>query len=273
MEILGILNITDDSFSDGGENLQPQQARQKAKSLVQQGAKIIDIGAQASNLAAKQISIEQEWARLLPIIQYLKQEQIAISVDTNKPEIIEKCLAFGVSFINDITGFHNPKSIEILQSAGEPIPQLIIMHSHNHSQKAESGSQLTTKNIVSRMYQFFDNQIEGLLKANIAESKIIVDPGMGFFLGEDPNLSILGLQEISALKEKYGRVLVSVSRKSFIGKMLDERPVSEREVGTLACEYFAYRTGVDYIRTHEPRAIQDMIRVSNILHNKIHTPT
>ncbi|MEM7184358.1 MAG: dihydropteroate synthase [Spirochaetota bacterium] len=269
MKVFGILNLTQDSFSDGGLYFEPQQAKQKAEELLSNGANVIDVGAQSSNVDAQKITPEEEWQRLSPVLAYLKTKNIPISVDTYKPEVIAQSIQKGVAYINDITGFTKFESLEILQTYQKALPELVLMHSHNNSEIAQKESSLNPQNILTAICRFFDTRIEALLKVGVPESKIIVDPGMGFFLGDDPYLSIQILQSIAKLKERYTRTLVSVSRKSFIGNLLGGKPPMQRKVGTLVCEYYAYLQGVDYIRTHEPQPLQETILMNEILQKAV----
>lgn len=263
MKVLGILNITEDSFSDGGKYLEPMDSIRHAEMLVNDGADIIDIGAQSSNILSKSVSSEIEWLRILPVIEFLKEKKTPVSVDTYKPEVIQKCLEYEVDFINDITALENPISLEIIQSYKEVLPNLILMYSHNHSERAEKKTYLKPETIWDHIFSFFENKRKELVKLGIPEDKIIYDPGMGFFLGEDPELSFTVLRKIASFKKEFGQVLVSVSRKSFLGAVLGGIAPLERGSASLIAEFYAYTQGVDYIRTHNPLSLIQAIRVWN----------
>lgn len=261
MKLLGILNVTNDSFSDGGEFVEFKKAISKANFLVQEGADIIDVGAQSSNVNSKIIDVETEIQRIEPIIKDLQFKKIKVSVDTYKSKVIQKCLDLEVDYINNITGFNDIESIEVLLDKKDNLPNLICMFSHNHSVKAEYKSELTPEKITDVIIDYMDKKINQMVKMGIPLEKIIVDPGMGFFLGADPVLSFTVLKNIQRLKKIYKRILISVSRKSFIGNHLGILPPKERNSGTLACELYLYDQGVDFIRTHDVKQLKYAVSV------------
>ena len=266
MQILGIVNITPDSFSDGGKFLNLSNSIQHCDSLVFDGANILDLGAQSSNPQAGSIEPQLEWERLEPVIQHCRSKKIPISIDTFRPYIIDKAMGLGIDYINDITALKDACSIDVLKKDIDRMPEIILMFSHNQAEKAEGfTSSLTTKNIVDKILYFFDTKINCLIKEGIPLDKLIFDPGMGFFLGADPFLSVVVLQNIQLFKKKLGRVLVSVSRKSFIGSLLGQLPVAERSHGTLASEIYSYMQGVDYIRTHDVKQLVHSVNIIKFL--------
>jgi dihydropteroate synthase len=261
MKILGILNITEDSFSDGGEYLNLSQSLLKVDSLVSEGADILDIGAQSSNINSKLIPANLEWERIYPVAKYLKEKSIPISVDTYKPEVIQKCLEFGVDYINDITALENPKSKEVIQTYLQKLSNLILMYSHSRSTKAEKNSYLKPETIWDEILFFLDKKRNEMIKLGVSEEKLIFDPGMGLFLGEDPALSFIVLKKISLLKKEFKRVLISVSRKSFLGAVLGGIEPKSRTTASVVAELYAYTQGVDFIRTHSPLPLKQAITI------------
>lgn len=261
MKIFGILNITEDSFYDGGRYLEREKALNQAHKLIQDGAHGIDLGAQASNINAKLISAQTEWERLFPILEILKQKKIFISVDTYKPYVIQKCIEYGVDFINNIKAFNDEESLEILASYKKTLPYLILMYSHSNSEKAELNSNLTLKNAIDAIRKFFDKMINKLTSLGVSEEKLIFDPGLGFFLGENADLSFLVLKNLPLLKKEYNKIFISPSRKSFLGTVLGGIPPQDRTYATLASEIYCYLAGVDYIRTHDPLPISHSIKI------------
>lgn len=264
MEIFGILNLTTDSFSDGGLYL-GKDGLIKAEGLLQDGAKIIDLGAQSSNPDAELISEETEWNRLDLLIPYLKSKKAKISIDTFRPQVIQKSIESGVDYINNINSFQDENSLEILAANKTKLPELILMHSSSDG-IAFKESQLSPQTVIDKILYFFDNIINHLVKAGIEENKLIFDPGMGFFLGADPMLSITVLKNIELLKNKLGRLMISVSRKSFIGNLLGGVPPEERGAGTLACELYLYlNSEIDYIRTHDVKQLKQAIEMIDLI--------
>ncbi|MDY6911665.1 MAG: dihydropteroate synthase [Chloroflexota bacterium] len=256
LKIAGILNVTTDSFSDGKRYLGAQAAIRKGMRLVDQGAHLVDIGAESSNPDGEKITVEQETERLTPVIEALKKEGISISVDTYKPEVMRHVISLGVDMINDITGLRDPAAVEIVREAGVPV---VIMFARNQDPHAERTLR-DHNTVLSEITTFFTERLNKLDAAGIAAEKVIIDPGMGLFLGGNPEPSLTVLRHIETLK-RFGReVYLSSSRKSFIGKTLD-RPIKQRGIGTLATEIWGYLHGVSYIRTHEPEPLRDAIRM------------
>jgi dihydropteroate synthase len=266
-KILGIVNITSDSFSDGGEYLNPDIAIRHCQNLIAQGADILDLGAQSSNPNANQISEEEEWDRLEPVIRDLRKNhttdrnRILISIDSYRPIVLRNSLKFGIDFWNDITALKNPDLEKILIGAGNPkdLPNLILMYSHSHSEIARKESHLTKENIILEITDFLIQKKKRFIELGIPEEKLIFDPGMGFFLGSDPQLSLEVLRNLGAIKDTLGKILISVSRKSFLGNLLNIGIPKERNIASLAAELWAYKEGVDYIRTHEPSPLRQSI--------------
>ncbi len=265
MILFGILNVTSDSFSDGGDFLDPTRAEEKGNELISSGASVIDISAQSSNVNAIQIEPELEWTRIEKLIQKFQMSGYKISVDTYKPYVIRKSIEANVDYINNINSFRDKESLKILSEYKNSIPELILMYSHNNGDLAEAKSDLTPNTIMDSIYRFLDHKITELQRVGVPESKLIFDPGMGLFLGADPLLSIEVLKNISEFKKRYGKVLVSVSRKSFIGNLLGGIPPKERASGTLAVEIYLYQQNIDFIRTHDVLQIQQGIRLINLL--------
>ncbi|HMV45475.1 MAG TPA: dihydropteroate synthase [Leptospiraceae bacterium] len=265
MMIFGILNVTSDSFSDGGEFLDQEKAERKGMELISCGASVLDISAQSSNVNAIQIDPNLEWSRLENLISKFKELGYKISVDTYKPFVIERSILAKVDYINNINSFRDEESLAILNQYKSSIPNLVLMYSHNNGDKAAVNSNLSPENIMGEIYRFFDNKISQLQKINIPEDKMIFDPGMGLFLGSDPMLSMTVLKNINQFKNRYGRVLVSVSRKSFIGNLLGGIPPKERGAGTLALEMYLYEQNIDYIRTHDVRQLQQALEIRKSL--------
>lgn len=264
MQIFGILNITEDSFFDGGKFLQLASALKKADELSQQ-ADVIDIGAQSSNVDAEIISDELEWSRLEPVIDYLQKKKYPVSVDTYKPTVIQKCILKKINYINNIRAFVDRESQEVLEEYRTDLPNLVLMFSHNQGEKAIRESHLQPETVLDEVSRFLETQLQILQKISVPEEKVIVDPGMGFFLGQDPELSFTILREIHSLKKRFTKLMISVSRKSFLGKVLGGIPPKERGTATVVTELYAYLQGVDFIRTHDPLALRQAILIQERL--------
>lgn len=273
--ILGILNLTSDSFSDGGKFLDVAAALTHAEALVRGGADVIDVGAQASNPTAVEVSADDEIARLTPVVAALKRRDVAVSVDTFRPAVMRAMLALGVDYINDICGFADADARDAVRSAAA---KLIVMHAV-HTPRREAGEFVAARaeplesdlaTIVARVEGWLRTRVDELVASGIHRDRLILDPGMGFFLGRNPLLSVEVLRKLPRLAAIGLPLLVSVSRKSFIGALLADdgadvpKPL-ERSIGTLAAEAFAVAQGAAYIRTHDPRALREFLRVQHAL--------
>jgi dihydropteroate synthase type 2 len=259
--IFGILNITEDSFSDGGRFLAPGAALAHARALSAAGADAIDLGAASSNPDAKPVAPDIEIDRLAPVVSDLKAEGIAVSVDSFSLPVQRWALLQQVEFLNDIAGFPDAQLYPDLAASHA---RLIVMHS---VQDGPSALRVTVPEaeILDRVLRFFDSRLAALEKAGVARDRLILDPGMGFFLGAVPQASYAVLRAIPVLKSAFCLpVLISVSRKSFLRTLTGRKP---RDAGaaSLGAELFAARMGVDFIRTHDPAALKDALTVTGVL--------
>jgi len=258
--LLGILNITEDSFSDGGKFLDPDAARKHALALAKD-ADVIDLGAASSKPDAKPVAPEVEIARMAPVVALLKEKGIAVSVDTFAPEVQRWALAQNVAYLNDVRGFPDPELYPALAASSA---KLIAMFSVEGVGPA-TRLRVPVEELFDRIARFFEQRISALTQAGVARERIILDPGMGLFLGSHPNASFTVLRQIGDLKRRFALpVLISVSRKSFLRKLVG-REVPDIGPATLAAELYAVRQGADLIRTHEPRALRDALAVFGAL--------
>lgn len=257
MRILGILNVTADSFSDGGKYLAPDAALAHAASLMEEGADILDIGAASSNPDAAAVAPDIEIARLQPVIPVLKEKGFPLSVDSFATDVQRWALAQGVDYLNDIHGFADPDFYPELASSAAG---LIVMHMVQEKGVAVR-TDVPPAEIFDRVIGFFDARVAALEKAGIARDRLILDPGMGQFVGRDPENSLILLRRLPELRARYGLpLLVSVSRKGFLRKLTDQS-VERAGAATLAAELFAQGQGADYIRTHAPGPLRDGVKV------------
>jgi dihydropteroate synthase type 2 len=257
--LFGIVNITEDSFSDGGRYLSAGRAIAHAHAL--RDADVLDLGAAASNVDAKPVSPETEIARLAPVVTALKADGRAISIDSFSTPVQRWALSQNVDYLNDIQGFADTAFYPELAAASA---RLIVMHSVQARGQA-TRIDVPPDEIVARVEAFFAARIELLTSAGIARERLVLDPGMGFFIGTDPETSFAMLRGLGELKAAFGLpVLVSVSRKSFL-RAATNRTAADAGSATLAAELFAARQGVDFIRTHDPAALRDVLRVAERL--------
>jgi dihydropteroate synthase type 2 len=260
--LFGIVNLTEDSFSDGGRFLDPAAAIDEARRLVAAGADVIDLGAAASNVAAQPVSAEEEIRRLDPVITALAAAGIAVSVDSFALETQRFALRRGVGFLNDIQGFPDPLLYPALAAAR---CRLVVMHAVQGRGRAQRVAVPATE-IWDRIETFFAARIAALTAAGIARERLVLDPGMGFFLSSRPEASLRALCDIDRLKRAFGLpVLISVSRKSFLAALTGRQGSGELGAATLAAELYAAARGADFIRTHDPGALRDGLAVAAAL--------
>lgn len=259
--ILGIVNLTEDSFSDGGRYLNPAAAIEYGLRMVEEGADVLDLGAASSHPEAKSVSAEEEIRRLAPVLGDLVARGISVSVDSWRTPVQRFALTEGAGYLNDIRGFADPSFYRELAAAEVG---LIAMHSIRRSARATR--EITEPAaVVAGILEFFDDRVAALAAAGVDRARLVLDPGMGLFLGADPAPSVLVLRRLGDLRARYGcEVLVSVSRKSFVGRLAGgaaAASVGSREAASLAAEIFAVERGASFIRTHEPRLLRDALAV------------
>ena len=263
--LFGIVNITEDSFSDGGRYLDPSDAIAHAHALVAAGAQVIDLGAAASNIGAQPVSAAEEIRRLDPVIAALAAGGTRISVDSFLPEVQRFAVARGVAFLNDIQGFPDPSFYRELAAAS---CRLVVMHAVQGQGRAQQ-VELAADKVLDRIHDFFVGRLAALERGGIARERLILDPGMGFFLSNRPEASFRVLTRLGRLKRDFGLpVLVSVSRKSFLRAITGRASALETGAATLAAEIYAAEIGADYIRTHDPGALGDALKIMAALRSE-----
>jgi dihydropteroate synthase len=261
-KILGIVNLTEDSFSDGGRYLDPRAALAHARALAAAGADILDLGAAASNVDAKPVAIDEEIRRLEPLMSVLSADGVPVSVDSFRTEVQRFAIGRGVAYLNDIQGFPDPAFYPELAAAR---CRLIVMHAVHGRGRAQE-LDLSAALVWQRVNAFFDERVTALERAGIARERIVIDPGMGLFLSSRPEASLRILNGLGDLKRRFGLpVLVSVSRKSFLRALAGHSSPTELAAATLAAELHAAREGADYIRTHDPGALADGLKITAAL--------
>src|SRR3989338_1524750 len=254
--IMGILNVTPDSFSDGGNFFSPEKAIAHAKQMAEEGADIIDIGGESTRPGSEPISVEEELRRVIPIIEVLLHEvKIPLSIDTMKPEVAEECLKRGVHMLNDVTGLRNPKMVKIAAKYGVPT---IIMHMQGERKTMQENPHYDE--VADNIKSYLQAQAEQATKAGI--SQIIIDPGIGF--GKTVGHNLLLLKNLSKFKELGFPVLIGPSRKSYLGKILGSE-VDDRLEGTLAAVTVCVLNGADIIRVHDVKECKKAVVVAGAI--------
>ncbi|WP_082803690.1 MULTISPECIES: dihydropteroate synthase [unclassified Anabaena] len=258
--IMGVLNVTPDSFSDGGEFNSLSAALSQAQALVAAGADIIDVGGQSTRPGAEQISLETELNRVVPIIQALRPEiSVPISVDTTRATVAKASIEAGADIINDISGgTFDPEMLPTVASLDVPI---VLMHIRGTPQTMQ---QMTDyEDVVGEIASFLRQQIAIATNLGINAEKIIIDPGIGFAKNYEQNLEIL--RRLRSLRSLNCPILVGVSRKSFIGRILNQPEPKARVWGTAAACCAAIVNGADILRVHDVKEMSDVSLVTDAL--------
>lgn len=237
--IMGILNVTPDSFSDGGRFEELGYAVDHAFQLVAQGADIIDVGGESTRPGHKEVSGEEELARVLPVVKKLNAlTPVPVSVDTYKASVARACLEAGAAVINDVWGLQRePEIARVAAHYGVPV---VAMHN-------QEGTVYAT-DILTAMKDFFEKTLEIAYKAGISQSNMILDPGIGFGKTVEQNIAVMG--RLAELKAMGYPILLGTSRKSTIGRILD-LPPEERVEGTIATTVLGIQQGIDIVRVHD----------------------
>ncbi len=256
--VMGILNITPDSFSDGGDFLSFDSAMEQAQRMVEEGAAIIDVGGESTRPGAPAVSETEELDRVLPIIEGISHNlSVPISIDTSKPNVMRAAVAAGAGLINDVLALQTPGAVEAVADLNVPV---CLMHMQGEPRTMQKNP--CYGDVVSEVKSFLARRVDCCILAGIPRDHLLVDPGFGFGKTLDHNLALLrDLQEITELDLP---LLVGLSRKSMIGALLDE-PVNNRMFGSLAAAVLAVERGARIIRTHDVKPTVDALAVSTAL--------
>ncbi len=259
--LVGIVNITTDSFSDGNRFLTPQAAVTHAHRLRSEGADIIELGPAASHPGSEKVTETEEIGRLADVIEQLVAEGVPVSVDSYRPATQLFAAARGAAYLNDIQGFGDPARYPDLADTG---CRLVVMHSvQRHGPATEVRTD--PAQVCRGIEDFFADRLTALEAAGIGRDRLVIDPGLGYFLSSGPEPSLRTLAGLERLKARFDvPVLISPSRKSFL-RALTGRSVSAIGPATLAAELYAARSGADYIRTHDVAALRDALTVFEAL--------
>lgn len=254
--IMGILNVTPDSFSDGALFVSPDEAVAHARNMVFDGADIIDVGGESTRPGSEPISIEEELRRIMPVVEALVSElEVPISIDTTKPEVAEKCLKLGAHIINDVSGLRNSRMRAVAAKYNVPV---VIMH----MQGTPATMQINPyyDDVVQEVANYLTHRALWVTEEGIGQ--IIIDPGIGF--GKTTQHNLLILRHLARFKELGYPLLVGPSRKGFISAITG-RDVGDRLPGTLAAVTACVLNGADIIRVHDVKACKDAMRVAHAI--------
>ena len=257
VRVMGIVNVTPDSFSDGGEHATTEAAIAHGLKLVEEGADVLDIGGESTRPGADEVSAEEELRRVIPVIERLaKQTALPISVDTSKPEVMRAAIAAGAGMINDVYALRREGALDAAAELGVPV---VLMHMQGEPRSMQSAPQYD--DVVAEVHRFLAERIFAAEMAGIAKKKIVVDPGFGFGKNRDHNLLLL------AQLERFGELgvplLAGLSRKKTIGDITGREDPHDRVFGSVAAHVIAAQHGARLVRVHDVAATVDALKVWN----------
>jgi dihydropteroate synthase len=256
VQIMGIVNVTPDSFSDGGRFLDVAAAIAHGLRLEADGAAMIDVGGESTRPGADAVSVEEELRRVLPVIEGLVSAGTAaeISIDTSKPEVARAALDAGASFVNDVTALRDPAMAELVAARGV---ECCLVHMQGDPRTMQRDPHYA--DVVAEVREFLAARVEAAVVAGIARERILIDPGIGFGKTVEHNLALIDrLDEVVALGQ---RVLIGTSRKSFLGR-LARSDDEDRLAGTIATNVIALLRGASIFRVHDVAAVADALAVA-----------
>jgi len=257
--IMGVINATPDSFSDGGRHQAVEDAVRHAEALMAAGADVLDVGGESTRPGAEPVSEEEELRRILPVIDALQARGFGpISVDTYKAAVAQAAVDRGAILVNDISG--GTFDPHLLRVAAAADVGLVISHARGRPRSMQQGQWTYPGGVVAAVRAFFEEQLEVARGVGLDESRVVLDPGIGFGKTLEENLQLL--RRLSDLRVGELPVLVGTSRKSFIGR-LTGRDVRDREFGTAATVALSIAAGADVVRVHDVAAMKDVCRVSD----------
>ena len=252
--VMGILNVTPDSFSDGGKFTALDSAMNQVRQMVSEGAAIIDIGGESTRPGAEPVSLAAELDRVIPVIEAIRSESdIPISIDTSKPEVMQAAVNAGASLINDVYSLRAEGALATVASLNVPV---CLMHMQGEPRTMQQSPQY--ENLIDDVKSFFEKRIDACLEAGIEREKILLDPGFGF--GKTPEHNLGLIKHLGAFSDLGLPILLGVSRKSTIGYIINKE-VDQRLYGSIALTTIAVCNGASIIRAHDVAATVDAIKI------------
>ena len=254
--VMGILNVTPDSFADGGRNFDFASAINRAKEMIAEGVDIIDVGGESTRPGADRISEEEERDRVIPVITELAELGTTLSIDTTRSNIAQAAIGAGATIVNDVSGgLADSKMASVI--ASNPAVQYVVMHWRGHSKDMQKAAQY--KDVVSEVKNELDDRVIALTKSGIAPEQLILDPGIGFAKSSEHNWEIL--RNIERLQLLGFPILVGASRKKFLGDLLGAQVADDREFASIALTTYLAKAGVWGVRTHSVKPHRDAIAI------------
>ncbi|PKF32692.1 dihydropteroate synthase [Acinetobacter proteolyticus] len=255
-QVMGILNVTPDSFSDGGQHHQKDQAIQHALQMMQDGASIIDIGGESTRPNASAVALEEEIRRVIPVVEALSRYDVIISIDTSQPEVMRAAVQAGAHIWNDVRALTRPQALETAAELNIPV---VLMHMRGEPTNMNQLDQY--QDVTEEVIQELQQRLDQAIAVGIRKENIIVDPGFGFAKNAQQNFQLLN--EFWKLNRMGYPILSGLSRKRFIGEALDGVPAQERAVGSVMGHLLSIQQGASIVRAHDVKATSDAIKVWN----------
>ncbi|MCK7608367.1 dihydropteroate synthase [Acinetobacter portensis] len=252
--VMGILNVTPDSFSDGGLHNGKDEAVARALQMIAEGATVIDVGGESTRPGASVVAVEEEVARVVPVVKELAKHNVVISIDTSEPEVIKAAVRAGAHIWNDVRALTRPKALETAASLDIPV---IIMHMRGEPTTMNNLDQYNdvTLDVISELKE----RVNDALNAGVRSENIMIDPGFGFAKNAQQNLKLLN--EFYKLQEMGYPILSALSRKRFIGEAVGEFDAQKRVVGSVAAHLISVQQGASMVRVHDVKATCDALKV------------
>ena len=255
--LMGVLNVTPDSFSDGGEFLDPDKAVVRAVSLLDEGALIVDIGGESTRPGSEPVSPDEELRRVMPMLRGILaiRPEAIVSIDTYRASTAEVALDAGARIVNDVTALGDPRMAGVVAERGCSI---VLMHMRGEPKSMQQDPRY--EDVVREVRDFLARRTERALRAGVEEDNIVIDPGIGFGKTLEHNLTLLN--RLDTLVELGFPVLIGASRKSFLGKIVGSGSPKDRLFGTIATNVIAYEQGVSLFRVHNVRANKEALAIA-----------
>ena len=256
-QVMGIVNVTPDSFSDGGAHDMPEAAIVHALRLVEQGADLLDIGGESTRPGAEAVSLEEELRRVIPVIEQLaKQTPLPISIDTSKPEVMRAAVAAGAGMINDVYALRREGALDAAAALGVPV---VLMHMQGEPRSMQQAPDYD--DVVGDVHRFLAERLFAAEMSGIAKKNLLVDPGFGFGKNTGHNLQLLA--QLQRFMELGVPVLAGLSRKRSIGELTGHDDPAQRVFGSVAAHLIAAQRGASIVRVHDVAATVDALKVWN----------
>lgn len=257
-QIMGILNVTPDSFSDGGQHHHKEQAVQRALQMIEEGASIIDIGGESTRPNASPVELEEEIQRVIPVVEALSKYDVIISIDTSQPEVIRAAVKAGAHIWNDVRALTRPQALETAAELNIPV---VLMHMRGEPTNMNQLDQYqdVTEDVIHELQQ----RLNQAIAVGVSKENIIIDPGFGFAKNAQQNFQLLN--EFWKLNRMGYPILSGLSRKRFIGEALNGIPAQERALGSVMGHLLSIQQGASIVRVHDVKATSDAIKVWNAM--------